>query len=56
VKTHGTGCTYSAAITGYLALGHTLPAAVTRAKEHITGTIVHSRRAAGHAVLENFWR
>jgi hydroxymethylpyrimidine/phosphomethylpyrimidine kinase len=33
--THGTGCTYSAAITAGLACGQTLPAAVTRAKQYV---------------------
>jgi hydroxymethylpyrimidine/phosphomethylpyrimidine kinase len=35
-NTHGTGCTYSAAITAELAKGHDLPAAVDRAKRFIT--------------------
>jgi hydroxymethylpyrimidine/phosphomethylpyrimidine kinase len=33
--THGTGCTYSAAITAGLACGQTLPAAVARAKQYL---------------------
>jgi len=33
--THGTGCTYSAAITAGMALGHDLPSAVGRAKQFI---------------------
>jgi hydroxymethylpyrimidine/phosphomethylpyrimidine kinase len=33
--THGTGCTYSAAITAGLARGETLPAAVARAKQYL---------------------
>ena len=33
--THGTGCTYSAAITAGLACGQSLPAAVARAKQYI---------------------
>jgi len=37
--THGTGCTYSAAITACLALGMPLPAAVTRAKAFIMEAI-----------------
>ena len=49
--THGTGCTYSAAIAGYLALGCGLTEAVTRAKEYITRAISESRRAAGHTIL-----
>ncbi len=37
--THGTGCTYSAAITAGLALGLPLPEAVGRAKRFITAAI-----------------
>ena len=51
VSTHGTGCTYSAAIAGHLARGHALPRAVQRAKEYITRAIARSRSAAGHGVL-----
>lgn len=56
VSTHGTGCTYSAAIAGYLARGLSLSKAVSRAKEYITQAIVQSRTAAGHSVLNSFWR
>ncbi len=51
VSTHGTGCTYSAAIAGYLARGCSLPRAVQRAKEYITQAIARSQTAAGHSVL-----
>ena len=54
VKTHGTGCTYSAAVTANLALGRDLVAAVTAAKEHVTWAIARSRKAAGHDVLNHF--
>jgi len=37
--THGTGCTYSAAITALLAMGLDLPAAVARAKKYISEAI-----------------
>jgi hydroxymethylpyrimidine/phosphomethylpyrimidine kinase len=37
--THGTGCTYSAAITAGLAKGHDLVSAVRAAKEYITNAI-----------------
>jgi hydroxymethylpyrimidine/phosphomethylpyrimidine kinase len=37
--THGTGCTYSAAITALLAHGLNLPEAVSRAKQYISGAI-----------------
>lgn len=51
IRTHGTGCTYSAAITAYLARGLALPRAVGRAKEYISQAIARSHRAAGHFVL-----
>ena len=51
VSTHGTGCTYSAAVTGYLARGKSLAQAVQLAKEYITQAIAQSRKAAGHSVL-----
>jgi hydroxymethylpyrimidine/phosphomethylpyrimidine kinase len=52
VRTHGTGCVYSAAITAHLAQGLDLPVAVARAKEFITGAIAGSRKAGGHWVLD----
>jgi hydroxymethylpyrimidine/phosphomethylpyrimidine kinase len=51
VSTHGTGCTYSAAIAGHLARGCALALAVQAAKEYITQAIAQSRMAAGHSVL-----
>jgi hydroxymethylpyrimidine/phosphomethylpyrimidine kinase len=56
VNTHGTGCTYSAAIAGHLARGCPLPRAVQQAKEYITQAIAQSQTAAGHSVLNCFWR
>jgi len=56
ISTHGTGCTYSSAIAGYLALGLALPQAVAMAKQHITEALAQSVRAAGHDVLNPFWR
>ncbi len=56
IRTHGTGCTYSAAITAYLARGSTLLGAVTKAKEFITQAIAHSQATAGHPVLDSLWR
>jgi len=54
VSTHGTGCTYSAAVTAWLARGCALPEAVTRAKDFITQAIAGSQRVAGHSVLNCF--
>jgi hydroxymethylpyrimidine/phosphomethylpyrimidine kinase len=51
VSTHGTGCTYSAAITACLAQGRSLPKAVTLAKEFITEAIARSARVGAHSVL-----
>ncbi len=55
VATHGTGCTYSAAIAGYLALGLELPVAVEMAKQHISNAIAQSVRIGGHTTLNPFW-
>lgn len=56
VSTHGTGCTYSAAITAGLAQGKALAKAVQQGKEFITGAVIHSQRVANHQVLNCFWR
>lgn len=56
LSTHGTGCTYSAAITSFLALDHDLPHAVQQAKEYITQAIHQSRAVGRHTVLNHFWR
>jgi len=55
VSTHGTGCTYSAAVTGYLASGLPLAQATEQAKEFITQAIAQSQRAAQFSVLNCFW-
>jgi hydroxymethylpyrimidine/phosphomethylpyrimidine kinase len=44
VRTHGTGCTYSAAITAYLARGYSLPRAVIAAKDYVSNAIANSCR------------
>jgi len=44
VSTHGTGCTYSAAIAAYLAHGFSLPHAVANSKRHVTAAITHFQR------------
>ena len=51
VSTHGTGCTYSAAIAAHLALGRTLVQAVAKAKETITGSIAGSVKVGNHWAL-----
>jgi len=44
VETHGTGCTYSAAITAGLASGFSLEQAIRRAKKFVTESIKRSLR------------
>jgi hydroxymethylpyrimidine/phosphomethylpyrimidine kinase len=44
VSTHGTGCTYSAAITANIATGHSLRESVALAKHFITSAIKNSHR------------
>jgi len=47
VTTHGTGCTYSAAITAGLAVGLRLEDAIARAKKFVTGAIAQHFRWPG---------
>jgi hydroxymethylpyrimidine/phosphomethylpyrimidine kinase len=51
VKTHGTGCTFSAAIAANLALGHSLPGAIARAKRFVTAVIRGARKVGPYSVL-----
>jgi hydroxymethylpyrimidine/phosphomethylpyrimidine kinase len=51
VSTHGTGCTYSAAICAALALGHDLPCAVEIGKNFITAAIAGSCRTGKYFAL-----
>ncbi|HVT94462.1 MAG TPA: bifunctional hydroxymethylpyrimidine kinase/phosphomethylpyrimidine kinase [Bryobacteraceae bacterium] len=47
IHTHGTGCSYSAAITALLALGYELPEAVARAKDWISRAIADNPGLGG---------
>jgi hydroxymethylpyrimidine/phosphomethylpyrimidine kinase len=51
VSTHGTGCTFSAALAAYLACGLSLRTAFKHAKGYISEAIKNSRRARKHYVL-----
>lgn len=55
VSTHGTGCTYSAAIAAYCALGESLLTAVLRSKEFISNAIAQSYKTNEHFVLNTHW-
>lgn len=54
VETHGTGCTYSAAVAANLALGHSLAASVATAKDYITAAIAGHLRWGKTCALEHF--
>ncbi len=56
VSTHGTGCTYSAAIAAALALDHDLPHAVAIGKRHVTAAIRRSYRIGKYSALGHFGR
>ncbi|MGA9453232.1 MAG: hydroxymethylpyrimidine/phosphomethylpyrimidine kinase [Verrucomicrobiia bacterium] len=56
VRTHGTGCTCSAAVAGYLARGCDLPEAVKRAKEFVTQAIAGSYRVGKNFALNPLFR
>jgi hydroxymethylpyrimidine/phosphomethylpyrimidine kinase len=54
-STHGTGCTFSAAITAALAQGADLPAAVAQAREYVTRALVSAPRLGhGHGPMNHF--
>lgn len=56
IHTHGTGCTYSAAICANLAQGFDLPLSVARGKEFITGALKDSLCWPGKRfALNHFW-
>ena len=55
-NTHGTGCTYAAAIAAYLAKGCDVPEAVRRAKEYLTKALQHSIPLGhGHGPVNHCW-
>jgi hydroxymethylpyrimidine/phosphomethylpyrimidine kinase len=54
--THGTGCTFAAAITAHLALGRTLAEAIPLAQQYVAGAIRHAPGlGAGNGPVEHFW-
>lgn len=55
LRTHGTGCTYSAAITAWLARELPLAQSVAKAKEFVTQAIAQSQAVGAHSVLNALW-
>ncbi len=54
VSTHGTGCTYSAAVAAGLAHGLALADAVTQSKDYISEAIAQSQQVGRYRVLQHF--
>ena len=56
-NTHGTGCTFAAAITAGLAHGLSVPEAAAAAKDYLANALRHSYPVgAGHSPVNHFWR
>jgi hydroxymethylpyrimidine/phosphomethylpyrimidine kinase len=56
-NTHGTGCTFAAAIAAHLARGAALTDAVPAAKEYVEGAMRNGiPLGKGHRPLNHFWR
>jgi hydroxymethylpyrimidine/phosphomethylpyrimidine kinase len=56
VHTHGTGCTFAAAIAARLARGDALDAAIRGARAYLEGAIRHAPGlGGGHGPLGHFW-
>jgi len=56
VHTHGTGCTFAAAIAARLARGETLEEAIRGARAYLEGAIRHAPGlGGGHGPLGHFW-
>lgn len=56
-STHGTGCTFSAAIAALLVRGMDVERAVREAKEYLTGAILHAEGLGhGHGPLNHHYR
>lgn len=55
--THGTGCTFSAALTAHLALGRSLHEAIPLAQVYVAGAIRHAPGIGrGAGPMNHFWR
>lgn len=56
-NTHGTGCTLASAIAAYLARGESVPAAVGKAKDYLTGALREAYDlGGGHGPVHHFWK
>jgi hydroxymethylpyrimidine/phosphomethylpyrimidine kinase len=55
--THGTGCTFAAAITAQIALGRSVQEAIPLAQEYVAGAIRHAPAIGrGRGPMQHFWK
>jgi hydroxymethylpyrimidine/phosphomethylpyrimidine kinase len=55
--THGTGCTFAAALAAHLAAGQTVREAIPLIQEYIAGAIRHAPELGeGSGPMNHFWR
>jgi hydroxymethylpyrimidine/phosphomethylpyrimidine kinase len=56
LHTHGTGCTFSAALAAHLATGRSLRESVPLVQKYVAGAIRHSPGLGhGHGPMQHFW-
>ena len=56
-STHGTGCTFAAALAAHLAHGRSLVEALPLTQQYIAGAIRHAPGlGAGHGPMDHFWQ
>ncbi|NOT26667.1 MAG: bifunctional hydroxymethylpyrimidine kinase/phosphomethylpyrimidine kinase [Acidobacteria bacterium] len=56
-NTHGTGCTFAAAMAAHLALGHELEDAIPEVQRYIAGAIRNAPMLGrGHGPMDHFWQ
>jgi hydroxymethylpyrimidine/phosphomethylpyrimidine kinase len=56
-NTHGTGCTFASAIAAYLALEESIPDAVRKAKDYLTGALQQAYDTGrGHGSVNHMWQ
>jgi len=55
-NSHGSGCTFAAALAANLALGHPLAEATRLSKQYVVGAILHGLPfGRGHGPMDHFW-
>jgi hydroxymethylpyrimidine/phosphomethylpyrimidine kinase len=56
-NTHGTGCTFAAAVAAHLALNHDLAVSAERSQQYVAGAIRHALDIGrGQKVIDHFWK